>query len=106
MEKLGLVIYGLLKHISPQITGVERGGPKIAAGLYRYCCKQFHFISFLLVGFALLLVVLLMLLVVLVMVLQLHVLMLVGGELQVFVGKGLQSVVLLHVVLLRGGFWC
>jgi hypothetical protein len=45
MERLGIVVYGLLQHISPQITGVERGGPEATAGLYWYCCKQFNFIS-------------------------------------------------------------
>jgi hypothetical protein len=55
-------------------------------------------------GFALLLLVLLMLLLVLLMILLLHALMLVCGRLLVFVSKGLQLVVLLHVVLLRGWF--
>jgi hypothetical protein len=45
MERLGSVVYDLLRHISPQISGVERGRPKTATGLYWYCCKQFHFIS-------------------------------------------------------------
>jgi hypothetical protein len=44
MERLGLVVYGLLQHISPQIIGVERGAQETATGLYWYCCKQFHFI--------------------------------------------------------------
>jgi hypothetical protein len=50
------------------------------------------------VGFPMLVLVLLM---VLLMVLLLHVLMLVGGRLLVFVGRGLQVVGLLNVVLLR-----
>jgi hypothetical protein len=47
MERLGLVVYGLLQHVSPQITGVERGAPETATGLYWYFYKQFqfHFIS-------------------------------------------------------------
>jgi hypothetical protein len=45
MERLGLVVNGLLQHISPQMTGVERGGPETTAGLYWYCRKQFHFIG-------------------------------------------------------------
>jgi hypothetical protein len=28
MERLGLVVYGLLQHISPQTNGVERGGER------------------------------------------------------------------------------
>jgi hypothetical protein len=55
-----------------------------------------------LVGFALLLEVLLMLLLVLMMALLLHVLMLVGGRLTVFVSRGLQTVVLLHVCVVAG----
>jgi hypothetical protein len=44
MERLGLVVHGLLR-IQVRL-GVERGGAETTAGLYMYCCKKFHFISF------------------------------------------------------------
>jgi hypothetical protein len=54
-----------------------------------------------LVGFAILLLVIFMLLLVLLMVLLLPMPMRVGGRLRVFVGRGLQPVVLIRAVLLR-----
>jgi hypothetical protein len=44
MERLGSVVYGLLQHMSPQITGVERGGGQRQHPVYTgIVVNNFHF---------------------------------------------------------------